>query len=120
MNLGADVLAPFLDIAARLPVNGGADKGLDIAGQNDFPRPAALLRRDKRDGWNRLVVGPLFELLAVVPTAGYSSISDRDRHHGQEQNRAADLHRGAIFRVGFRTLGVSVLVLLAHIGFASM
>ena len=49
MNLRADVLAPFLDIAARLPMNGRADKGFDVAGQDDFARPAALLRRDKRD-----------------------------------------------------------------------
>jgi hypothetical protein len=55
-----------------------------------------------------------------MPTAGYSSVSDRDRHHRQKQNRAPDLHPGAILRIRLWTFGVSVRALLAHIGFASM
>ena len=78
MNLGPDVLAPFLDVAAHLPMNGGAVKGFDIAGQNEFAGFASLLRRDQRDRGDRLLVGPSSEPLFVMPPSDDSSGGDGD------------------------------------------
>ena len=75
-------------------------EGLDIAGQNDFTRPAALLRRDERDGWNRLAVGPLFELLLVMPAPGYSGVRGGDGAHGEKQDRTPSLDRRVFLELG--------------------
>ena len=49
MDLSADILAPFADIAAYLAMNGSGVESLDIAGQNKFAGFASLLQRDQSD-----------------------------------------------------------------------
>ena len=101
MNLGADVLAPFLDVAAHLAMNGGGIKGFDIAGQNEFAGFASLLRarpaRPLGSPARRSIERAALRHAAVrqIPVAAMATAATLEQH-----DRTPRLHRAAIVRIG--------------------
>ncbi len=98
MDLGADVLAPLANVAARLAMNSGVVEGFDIARQHDFARHAAALWGNDGDSRDRLLIGPACEPLLVATPVEYAGDGDSDRHHAEQHDCAPGLDRGARFR----------------------
>ncbi len=93
-------------------MNGSAVKSVDIAGQHEFARLAAPLRRNHRDRRDGLLMRPLFELLVIVPASGNSGVGDSDRRDRQEQDRAPGLDGFAFGPIAFSGLHM----ILARVG----